>query len=313
MSEGLPGWYDDPAGVPGRYRYWDGTRWSAVTTDDPQQPAPATVEAASRLSSGSHERSPGQSARARRGAALIICVLAIVLSAVVAASVYLHSVRQVIGTPTPNPTATRPTDSSPTPTAKSRQTPSATSTSANPVPARCPKGNPNSRASHPIDGRVYGGNLSFDEQPTFESAAVEPRFSFGYDVLQQTLPVSTDPAWIAQLAVGQLRGRDGFAGDAQNTVENLVHCLITGNMYNPYLPRRTDIRSESLSIDGHSGWLIDSEITVDRPDLKVAGDHAIFIVVRDGSNWGFFFGAVPIGNAQLDAVLATTIRGLRAT
>lgn len=243
---------------------------------------------------------------------MIICVLAIVLSAVVAASVYLHSVRQVIGTPTPNPTATRPTDSSPTPTAKSRQTPS-TSTSVNPVPARCPKGNPNSRASHPIDGRVYGGNLSFDEQPTFEPAAVEPRFSFGYDVLQQTLPVSTDPAWIAQLAVGQLHGRDGFAGDAQNTVENLVNCLITGNMYNPYLPRRTDIRSESLSIDGHSGWLIDSEITVDRPDLKVAGDHAIFIVVRDGSNWGFFFGAVPLGNAQLDAVLANTIRGLRAT
>ena len=312
MSEGLPGWYDDPAGVPGRYRYWDGTRWSAVTTDDPQQPAPATVEAASRLSSGSHESSPGRSARARRGAALIICVLAIVLSAVVAASVYLHSVRQVIGTPTPNPTATRPTDSSPTPTAKSGQTPS-TSTSVNPVPARCPKGNPNSRASHPIDGRVYGGNLSFDEQPTFEPAAVEPRFSFGYDVLQQTLPVSTDPAWIAQLAVGQVRGRDGFAGDAQNTVESLVHCLITGNMYNPYLPRRTDIRSESLSIDGHSGWLIDSEITVDRPDLKVAGDHAIFIVVRDGSNWGFFFGAVPLGNAQLDAVLANTIRGLRAS
>jgi hypothetical protein len=39
----------------------------------------------------------------------------------------------------------------------------------------------------------------------------------------------------------------------------------------------------------------------------------IFIVVRDGKNWGFFFGAVPIGNAQLDAVLASTIRGLRAS
>jgi hypothetical protein len=74
---------------------------------------------------------------------------------------------------------------------------------------------------------------------------------------------------------------------------------------------RTDIRSESLNIDGHSGWLIDSEISVDRPDLQVAGDHTIFIVVRDGKDWGFFFGAVPIGNAQLDAVLARTIRGLR--
>jgi hypothetical protein len=25
-------------------------------------------------------------------------------------------------------------------------------------------------------------------------------------------------------------------------------------------------------------------------------------VVRDGKDWGFFFGAVPIGNARLDAV-----------
>src|SRR4029450_4952415 len=235
MPEGLPGWYHDPAGVPGRYRYWDGTRWSAFTTDDPQQPAPATFEPAS--GPITQERPAGLWARTRRGAALIICVLAIVVSAVVAASVYLHSLRQVIGTPTPNPTATWPTDSSPTPTTKPRHTPSATSTPATPVPVRCPKGNPNSRAPHPIDGRVYGGNLSFEEQPAFEPAAVEPRFSFGYAVLQQTLPVSNDPAWIAQLAVGQLRGQDGFAGDAQNTVENLVHCLITGTIDERHMRR----------------------------------------------------------------------------
>jgi hypothetical protein len=92
-----------------------------------------------------------------------------------------------------------------------------------------------------------------------------------------------------------------------------VRCVITGNMYSPYLPTRGDIRSESLSINGRSGWLIESEITVDQPDLALLGDHVIFIVVRDGKDWGFFFGAVPIGNAQLDAVLARTVRGLRAT
>ena len=128
-------------------------------------------------------------------------------------------------------------------------------------------------------------------------------------MLQQSGAGQPESAWIAQLAVGQLRAKDGFVNDPRNTVESLVQCVITGNMYSPYLPTRTDIRSESLSIDGRSGWLIDSEITVDRPDLQVKGDHVIFIVVRDGKDWGFFFGAVPIGNAQLDAVLATTIRG----
>ena len=96
-------------------------------------------------------------------------------------------------------------------------------------------------------------------------------------------------------------------------MESLAQCVVTGNMYGPYVPTRSDIRSESLSIDGRDGWLIESEITVDRPDLALLGDHVIFIVVRDGKDWGFFFGAVPIGNTQLDAVLARTVRGLRAS
>jgi hypothetical protein len=230
----------------------------------------------------------------------------------VASVIVIGNFRSTTGVPLPTSTASVTDNASPnrTPTPGETSTPSATPT---PSGVRCPKGNPNQRARHPLDGRIYGGNLSFEEQPTFEPASVEPRFSFAYDVIQQTLPVSQDPAWIAQLAVGRLRGKDGFVHGARTTVESLVQCIITGSMYRPYLPTRTDIRSESLSIDGRSGWLIDSEITVDRPDIQVAGDHVIFIVVRDGRDWGFFFGAVPIGNAQLDAVLARTVRGLRAS
>ena len=177
---------------------------------------------------------------------------------------------------------------------------------------RCRTGNPNQRARHPIDGRVYGGNLSFEAQPTFEPAAFEPRFTFAYDVLQQTLPVPRIGLDRAARR-GQLRASDGFVHDARNTVESFAQCVVTGRMYGPHVPTRGDIRSESLSIDGRRGWLIESEITVDRPDLALLGDHVIFIVVRDGKDWGFFFGAVPIGNAQLDAVLASTaVRELRA-
>ena len=248
----------------------------------------------------------GPSRRRRLG--LIIGVLAVVVTVVVAA-IFIGNFRSLVGNPLPSPTASGTGESSADPT-----TTSTPGSSATPTPlVRCPKGDPNQRARHPADGRVYGGNLSFEEQPTFEHAAVEPRFGFAYDVLQQTLPVSQDTPWIAQLAVGQLRGKDGFVNDPRNTVESLVRCVVTGNMYGPYLPTRTDIRSEGLSIDRHSGWLIESEITVDRPDLAVTGDHTIFIVVRDGKDWGFFFGAVPLGNAQLDAVLARAVRGLRAS
>jgi hypothetical protein len=300
MPEAFPGWYPDPAGTPGRYRYWNGSQWSAITTDDPRLPLPTAGESADTARDAS-ERDAATQASGRRRLGVIIGVLVVLLTVI---AVGLGNFRQLID---------RPLTTSATPTADASQSRSTSPTPATPVPLRCPKGNPTLRASHPIDGRVYGGNLSFEEQPTFDRAAVERRFHFAYDVIQQTLAVSRDPAWIAQLAVGQLRATDGFVDDPRNTVESLARCVISGNMYSPYLPTRSDIRSESLSIDGHPGWLIESEVTVDRPDVPVAGDHTIFIVVRDGRDWGFFFGAVPIGNAQLDAVLARTIRGLRAS
>ncbi|HJY46020.1 MAG TPA: DUF2510 domain-containing protein [Propionibacteriaceae bacterium] len=303
------GWYPDPAGVPGRYRYWDGSRWSTMITDDRGGPSPAESTAGGPAPSEPAKRGPpGRPARRRR-LGLIIAVLAVAMSAVVGGFL-IGNFRSVVDSARPTAPVS-PSDASPDRPPTATQTPSATAT---PVPlVRCPKGDPNQRARHPVDGRVYGGNLSFEAQPTFEPAALEGRFSFAYDVLQQTLPVSQNPAWIAQLAVGQLRGSDGFVHDARNTVESLARCVITGNMYAPYVPTRGDIRSESLSINGRNGWLIESEITVDQPDLALLGDHVIFIVVRDGKNWGFFFGAVPIGNAQLDAVLARTVRGLRAS
>lgn len=310
MPEGLPGWYPDPAGTRGRYRYWDGSQWSTVTTYDPHQPLPTDVGSAEPPSDAPAE-GPATPVSGRRRLALIIGVLVVVVTTVIAVAVYVGNQRQP-ATAVPTPTGSLNASSAP-PTAGPSQSLSPSPTPASPVPLRCPKGNPDLRARHPSDRRVYGGNLSFEQQPTFEPAALESRFSFAYDVLQQTLEVSRDPGWIAQLAVGQLRAKDGFVDDPRNTVENLVRCVIAGKMYSPYLPTRSDIRSESLSINGHRGWLIDSEITVDRPDLPVAGDHTIFIVVRDGKDWGFFFGAVPIGNAQLDAVLARTIRGLQAS
>ena len=313
MSESLPGWYPDPAGAAGRYRYWDGSRWSTVTTDDPRQSAPADFGSRDSPLDQASERAAASQPSRRRRPPLIIGVLAAVLTVVVAVAISMGNFHQLLGVPTPSPTLSGLTNAPPTAQAAPTATPSPTAPPATPVPARCPKGNPNQRADHPSDGRVHGGNLSFPAQPTFDPAALERRFSFAHDVLQQSLSVSQDPPWIAQLAVGQLRGRDGFSNDPRSTMESLMRCVITGNMYSPYLPARTDIRSEGLSIDGHDGWLIESEITVDRPDIPLAGDHTIFIVVRDGKDWSFFFGAVPIGNAQLDAVLASTIRALRAS
>jgi hypothetical protein len=38
-----PGWYPDPAGAPGLYRWWDGGHWAEVTSDSVQAPPPLPI------------------------------------------------------------------------------------------------------------------------------------------------------------------------------------------------------------------------------------------------------------------------------
>ena len=48
----LKGWHPDPGGARGRFRYWDGSRWSAETTADPTAPPPGPPPAPRRRSRG---------------------------------------------------------------------------------------------------------------------------------------------------------------------------------------------------------------------------------------------------------------------
>ena len=32
-----PGWYEDPEGLPGTYRWWDGASWTVDITTDPKR------------------------------------------------------------------------------------------------------------------------------------------------------------------------------------------------------------------------------------------------------------------------------------
>jgi Protein of unknown function (DUF2510) len=311
VAQGLAGWYPDPGGAGGRYRYWDGMQWSAETTDDPRHPPPTPRALPQR-------RSPAFWIVAAAA------VLAVLLIVVVAVGTALGGIGPITAPPNPQPTAVGGNDSSPSPTPTPNPTPPATTTpsrSASPsrssgTPASlvpCPYGIPNQRAPHPVDNRVYGGNLSFPAEPSFRPAADEPRISFAWDVSQQSLSVDDIPWWIAQLAVGQLRASDGFVHDPRNTAESVLQCALTGDMYEEWTPARTDRRSKAVTIDGRQGWMIDSNITVSAPGLDFPGDRTVVVVVRDNENWGMFFGAVPIGDADLNAALDRTVASLQAT
>jgi Protein of unknown function (DUF2510) len=40
-----PGWYPDPAGASGLYRWWDGSHWAEITSDSAQAPPPLVISA----------------------------------------------------------------------------------------------------------------------------------------------------------------------------------------------------------------------------------------------------------------------------
>ncbi len=293
------GWYPDPGGAPDRYRYWDGSGWSSGTTGDPRLPPPVR---------GGPESQPP-----RRRWSVLVGVLTLVVIGGVIAALILFGARDPVAPNPPTSTLAGGDDASPTSDPASPSDLSSPSDPTGTALVDCPDGDPNLRAVHPIDDRVYGGNLSFPEQVSFDRATVEPRFSFAYDVVQQTRRSNQTPPWIAQLAVGRLRGGPGFGGTARQAVEMLVQCSLTGGIYNAYRPTRRDLRSEAVTIDGRSGWLLETDVLVAEPGLPFPGDHAVFLVVEDGPHWGFFFGGVPIGNQDLDIVLADTVRNLRAS
>ena len=301
----LTGWHPDPGGARGRFRYCDGSQWSAETTDDPNRPPPG----------GPPPEQP-QRSRALLVAAVLLGLVVLVLLALLVRTL-LANLGPITVDPSPPPTVVGD-DSSPTPTSTPTRSPTLTPSAPSPLPSPaapvpCPLGLPGQRAPHPVDGRVYGGNLSFPAEPTFRPATEEYRMIFAFDVIQQPLPVNASPPWIAQLAVGQLRAESGFVNDSRITAESLVQCLMTGPMYDPYEPTRADRRSEITSVSGKQGWLIDSDVTVAAPGLPFAGDRVVVVVVPDGTNWGFFFGAVPIGDADLNATLDRTVASLQAT
>lgn len=294
MADKITGWYPDPGGATDLYRYWDGTAWSAATTDDPRAQAPigSSSEPSRRSSLG-----------------MVVGLLTLVVIMVMAGSLLVGKLRQS-DDPLLTPTISGGDDA--TPSEPAEPTPQGSPSGRTAAPSsNCDRGNPDRRSPHPDDGRVYGGNLSFAEQRTFDPAGSEPRLSFAWDVTQQIKIVSETPGWIAQLAVGQLRAED-FEGGARTTAERVAECIVAGGMYSTHRAARQDLRSAAVKVDGRSGWLIESDISVTEPGLKFAGDHVMIIVVRDGEDWGLFFGAVPIGDERLGRLLDRTAAGLRA-
>jgi len=317
----LPGWYPDPAGIPNRFRYWDGRGWSSDTTDDPAgAPAGAGGQGGS-TGVGGAGTPPADKSRRRFGP-VILALVALVVLVLVGVFVVrgLFDNRPIVDPgPLPSSTVSGWDDSSPTtppetptptPTPSvSKPTPTPTPTEERPLQP-CPEGDPRARQDHPADDRIHGGGLSFPKISGWKGLATPSAYSWAYDVAGQQKQL--EPEWIASATVGALFTGAGF-DEPRRSADLVMQCVITAGFYTD-TAERTDLWSKAIMVDGRPGWSIRAEVRIDSPDVRADGDTVDVVIVDTGSpeSLAMFVGAVSLGDDDLLATMNATIENLKA-
>lgn len=288
----MTGWYPDPGGVPGRYRYWDGRSWSEATTTDPADPPPM--------------QGPRRPRRNHRYAPVTaLGVGALVLVVVVVASVLIiRRAADADGVGAGPVSASGWDDSGPA----GADSPAATPT-AGPDRIRCAGGHPDELAPHSQDGRVHGGRLSMTIVDGYSAPTPEYMLSWLDDT--QSVSQTTEPGWQSLFAVGEVTRGPGFTSPRQ-TVHTSMACAMANGWY-LHPSSRTDTRDQAIDVGGHPGWILTADVRDNNPRVSVPGDQLTFVAVNDGraDTYSVWCGMVPLGDQQRIALDQQVLAGLR--
>jgi hypothetical protein len=306
-----PGWYPDPGGGQGLFRYWDGNAWSAAVSPNPSAPPPAqglggggtpqagdqpNVRGGQPYGQGgqpAYGQSPygqdyGSSAYAnyqeleskKSPIGWWIAGTALVIGIIVVAVIAIRAVTGGDTGTTGGPVAQPSQDACP---------PQST---ASPEPG-----------NHPADGRVHGGPVSYPMLgPPWGAPQSETRVPFGSDVQSQVVPdqINYDgngANWVAQILVGELQAGDGFFTPEQGS-QIVVKCIL-GAFYGNN-PVNSNVKvNEKTTIDGHEAWLVESQLTFDIAGLKAKGELLIVAIVSAGNRSGLYYATIPDTKPEL--------------
>ena len=165
----------------------------------------------------------------------------------------------------------------------------------------CPPENtasPDAPVSHPADGRVHGGPVSYPMLgPPWGPPQGPPNpVPFGTDVqtqmvLDQLNYDGQGTNWVASILVAELQAGDGFFTPEQGA-QIVVKCIL-GAFYGNH-PINSDMKvNEKTTIDGHDAWLVESQLTFDIPKLEAKGEYLIVAIVSAGNRSGLYYATIP--------------------
>lgn len=277
------GWYPDPGGGVGLYRYWDGRAWSAATSPNPAAPPPVqplgaptqpTTSTPYGSGSGTAYANLQQMPTRRSGVGWWIAAAALVVVIVIVAVIAL---RAIGGGSTVGPNI---------PGGQPSQNPCPEETSETVAPS-----------VRPPDGRVHGGPVSYPVLgPPWSAPNGDPRVPFGSDVQHQMVDVEPNynglgQSWVASILVAELQAGDGFFTPQQGS-QIVVRCIL-GKFYSD-AEVDSDVKvNRATTIDGHEAWLVESQLSFEIEGLETKGELLIVAIVAVGTTAGLYYASIP--------------------
>lgn len=317
------GWYPDPGGQPGLYRWWTGSAWSEAVTPNPQgTPPPVTAveppagygSAGYGQATGSGQAPGGSSApggygapgytypKQKRSGALAwwLVALAAVVALVVVISFVVRgvtggSVPGLPGLPGNVPSSTYSPDICPP--ASDQTTPP---------------------TAEPQSGWISSGRLAFPAMGGEWQTQYDNRVPWGSLAMEQIVLVqagydgNTGHDWVASVLVSDLYVGDGFAS-TKVAAETVLKCVL-GIYYSDTTVNQQEISSAKHDVDGHNGWLIETQLNFDIPGLETKGERVLLLVVQTGTDdYGLFYASIPDTRKDLLPVARQSMADLKVT
>lgn len=291
----MPGWYPDPSGAQGQFRYWDGRKWSSATTTNPAATPPPASQPAE------FEKDE------RRNPWVPLLIALLVLTLPIGGFLWWRSsngsglAAEDNNTSTPSISAWDETGT-PTPEPSGSDVPD----DSGGAMVSCPT---QGGELHRNEGdMITGGGLAFKRVDGWDDAS---NFSmpWTHDMGAQTSTVY--PGWFSLVSVGALSVADGFEQPKFST-QMMMSCFASSGYYRGFSGRR-DVSSKPVEINGHQGWHLTSEIYVEMPSLpQVKGDVVDVVVVDLGSpeSLGVFVSSYTIDDAGREAQVKEAIASL---
>ena len=295
------GWYPDPGGQPGMFRWWDGSQWTPQLTAHPYAPPqppgpPDPTQPFAAMSGGPLPRrdagatgSPSWQVayddagpqRSGRGPLIVLGLVGVLLVALVVASL------QLLGGGRLGPFGGEQPASNPTGNVC--------------PPKRILQDEPVNRTVPA--GRVQGGKLSYPQLGApWGAVMLEDRVPFGRDVYGQSVMVEPnydgDASWVASIVVGELVAGDGFFSPEQGA-EIVTRCVL-GVFYADAEVGRTDRVNQATTVDGREAWLVEMHLSFDIPNLQEKGETAIIMIVKTGEeSSSLYYASIPDSRPEL--------------